>query len=68
MLFEYSDARMRAYVPGTLDKEAGSPPIGFALGTKSNKGARRGATPYCKAMSRPRSSGILETKNKKVSN
>lgn len=28
-------------------------------GVKSKRGARRGATPYCAAMSRPRSSGIL---------
>lgn len=33
--------------------------MGFALGTKSNSGASRGATPYCRAMSRPRSRGIL---------
>ena len=48
-----------ADVPGTLARDAGRLPIGLALGTKSNRGARRGATPYWRAISRPRSSGIL---------
>lgn len=30
-------------------------------GVKSKSGTRRGATPYCAAMSRPRSSGILQS-------
>lgn len=34
------------------------------LGMKSNKGARRCATPYWTAMSRPLSRGILEQSHK----
>lgn len=33
----------------------------FVLGVKSNRGDRSGATPYCNAMSLPRSRGILIT-------
>ena len=39
--------------PGREAREA-------AEGVKSKRGARRGATPYCAAMSRPRSRGILQ--------
>ena len=46
--------------PVIFGNPAGRPPMVFALGTKSNKGERRGATPYCRAMSRPRSRGILD--------
>jgi hypothetical protein len=39
--------------------ETGRAPSEFVLGWKSNKGANNGATPYCRAISRPFSSGIL---------
>jgi len=39
-------------------------PSEFVLGVKSNKGDSKGATPYCNAISRPRSSGILQTKKR----
>ena len=32
----------------------------WVVGWKSNSGASRGATPYCIAISRPRSRGILK--------
>lgn len=37
----------------------GNVPIAFVFGVNSNKGDSSGATPYCSAMSRPLSSGIL---------
>lgn len=36
------------------------PPSEFVVGVKSNKGSSNGSTPYCVAMSRPRSKGILK--------
>lgn len=35
--------------------------MALVFGTKSNNGANSGATPYCSAMSLPRSRGILRT-------
>ena len=37
----------------------GSAPRELVLGVKSNNGANKGATPYCNAISRPLSNGIL---------
>jgi len=37
----------------------GSAPRELVLGVKSNKGDSKGATPYCSAISRPLSNGIL---------
>lgn len=45
-------AELRACPPG-MD------PMAFVVGVKSNNGDRSGATPYCKAISRPLSNGIL---------
>lgn len=39
----------------------GMDPMAFVFGVKSNRGDRSGATPYCSAMSRPLSNGILES-------
>ena len=36
-------------------------PNELGFGTKSKRGPRRGATPYCMAISRPLSRGILKT-------
>ena len=41
---------------------AGRDPREVVPGVKSNSGARRGATPYWVAISRPRSRGILATR------
>jgi hypothetical protein len=38
----------------------GREPREFVVGWKSKSGDSKGATPYCSAISRPRSSGILE--------
>ena len=38
----------------------GSEPRELVLGVKSNKGDNKGATPYCSAISRPLSNGILQ--------
>ena len=51
-------------VPPGCGKVPGREPMAAELGMKSNKGARRCATPYWTAMSRPLSRGILEQSHK----
>ena len=59
MTYESIQESTKCNAPGTLASDAGRLPIGLAFGTKSNNGERSGATPYWRAISRPRSRGIL---------
>lgn len=54
---EADSGRGEAVPAGVL---TGSAPRELVVGVKSNSGDNKGATPYCRAMSRPRSRGILE--------